>query len=153
VTPTVRATTLAASLLAALALPGSASLATASGCRVTAPQDGARLRSLTHFPSHWWYGSDGIWGGLAPAYKPFGTWWAGRRGNKVLWEREVAGKLKLTGYRLDRPTLHLRADVPDGYGLTGYQASGIVFPTSGCWRVTARVGLHRTSFVVRAVSP
>jgi hypothetical protein len=107
---------------------------------------------LTGFPSHWWYGGDGIWGGLAPTYKPSGTWWAGRRGNKVLWEREVTGKLELSGYRLDRPALRIQAGVPDGYGLTGIQASGISFPTPGCWRLTARVGRHRTSFTVRAVA-
>jgi hypothetical protein len=130
------------------------SVTTRSGCQATPARDSKRLRTLTNgFPSHWWYGGSGIWGGLAPANRPLGTWFAGPRGNKVLWEREVTGRLRLSGYRLDRPTLRLQAGVPDGYGLTGMQASGITFPTAGCWRITATVGAHRTQFTVRVVKP
>jgi hypothetical protein len=121
------------------------------GCPATPARDGKRLRALTGFPSHWWYGGDGIWGGLAPAHEPFGTWRAGPRGNKVLWVRDVTGRLKLSGYRRDRTAQRIRAHVPAGYGLTGIQASTVIFPLPGCWKITATVGSHRTSFTVRVV--
>jgi hypothetical protein len=31
------------------------------------------------------------------------------------------------------------AEVPDGYGDLGFQASYVIFPTPGCWEVTGRV--------------
>ena len=34
----------------------------------------------------------------------------------------------------------LRADVPAGYPDTGFQPSGLMFPTQGCWSVTGRIG-------------
>jgi hypothetical protein len=39
------------------------------------------------------------------------------------------------------------ADVPDGYGTTGFQASGVTFPAEGCWEVTGRVGEAGLTFV------
>ena len=38
-------------------------------------------------------------------------------------------------------------DVPDGYGVTGFQASAVTFPTEGCWEVTGRVGNASLTFV------
>jgi hypothetical protein len=34
---------------------------------------------------------------------------------------------------------------------TGFWTSGVVFPTTGCWRVTGRAGHARLSFVVRVM--
>ena len=34
-----------------------------------------------------------------------------------------------------------------GYGLTGFDASGVTFPTEGCWQVTGRVGRTALTFV------
>jgi hypothetical protein len=39
------------------------------------------------------------------------------------------------------------ASVPDGYGSTGLQSSGVWFPTEGCWEVTGTVGDRTLSFV------
>jgi hypothetical protein len=88
----VRALVLVAIALVAVALLAGARYAPSAlldDARVTPPSDGAKFRKLTGFPSHWWYGGHGIWGGLAPGYAPLGTWWAGERGNKVLWDRLV----------------------------------------------------------------
>jgi hypothetical protein len=49
--------------------------------------------------------------------------------------------------RLDGPAPPLRADVPAGYGQAGFQASGVDFPTEGCWEVTGAVGGATLSFV------
>ena len=39
------------------------------------------------------------------------------------------------------------ADVPSNYGTTGFQPSGVSFPTEGCWEVTGHVGDTTLTFV------
>jgi hypothetical protein len=68
-------------------------------------------------------------------------------GIKLGWWREVAGSLRISGRRLDAPAPPLRADVPAGYGDRGFQASGVYFPTEGCWAVTGSVGSTALTFV------
>ncbi len=70
---------------------------------------------------------------------------------KLGWWRGVAGKLAIGGRRLDASAPPLRAHVPDGYGVTGFQATGIIFPTAGCWKVTGKVGGASLTFVVLVV--
>ena len=78
---------------------------------------------------------------------------------KWAWYRFVAGKLAIDGRRLDGEAAPLRAWIPDGYGLSGFQVSGITFPTPGCWQVTGRlldvddpaIELGRLTFMVRVV--
>jgi hypothetical protein len=59
---------------------------------------------------------------------------------KWAWYRYVSGHLTISGQRLDAPAPPLDADIPDGYGSTGFQVSGITFPTDGCWQITGQVG-------------
>lgn len=54
---------------------------------------------------------------------------------KYGWWRAGSGKIRISGRRLDRAAPPLRAHVPEGYG-SGFQATGLTFPTTGCWRVT-----------------
>jgi hypothetical protein len=70
---------------------------------------------------------------------------------KFPWVRGVRGKLTIQGKRLDAPAPPLRAHIPDGYGDTGFQATGIIFPTEGCWEVTGKVGDSSLTFVTRVV--
>ena len=65
---------------------------------------------------------------------------------KLGWWRGVAGRLTISGRRLDAPAPPLRAVVPEGYGELGFQPSGPVFPTEGCWEVTGKVGTSTLSF-------
>jgi hypothetical protein len=65
------------------------------------------------------------------------------------WWRGVPGTLAITGHRLDRPGRPLRASVPGGYGATGFNPAGLTFPSTGCWKVTGRVGSVRLSYVVK----
>lgn len=67
---------------------------------------------------------------------------------KLGWWRAVEGPLTIEGERLDRRVAPLRADVPGGYGSTGFQVSQLTFPTPGCWRVVGRVGRASLTFVV-----
>lgn len=97
-----------------------------------------------------WYGNQDLWAGLDRAYR--GQWYAAPAGIKVLWVRLAPGRLTVEGHRLDGAAPPLRADIPQGYGDAGIQASGLVFPTPGCWQVTGRVPGHALQFVV-AVHP
>jgi len=82
-------------------------------------------------------------GGMRAEINPNGSisakygWW--RAGNR----------LRITGHRLDAPAPPLSADIPKGYSPGGFQATGLTFPTTGCWRVTGRVNQATLSFTVR----
>lgn len=71
----------------------------------------------------------------------------GSVGMKWPWWRGVKGKLAITGRRLDANARPLTADVPGGNGRSGFQPSGISFPTEGCWEVTGAVGEAKLTFV------
>lgn len=75
----------------------------------------------------------------------------GSIGMKFMWWRGVKGELQITGQRLDTQAKPARADVPGGYGDQSFQASGIVFPTAGCWQVTGSVGANNLTFVTEVV--
>lgn len=75
----------------------------------------------------------------------------GSLGMKFPWVRGVAGELTITGRRLDAPAPPPRTSIPDGYGLTGFQSSGIYFPTEGCWEITGRVGDANLTFVTLVI--
>lgn len=66
---------------------------------------------------------------------------------KVGWFRPVAADLVLTGQRLDGESPPLESEIPCCYP-TRFQATGLYFPTEGCWEVTARAAESELSFVV-----
>lgn len=70
---------------------------------------------------------------------------------KFPWWRHVDGQLRIEGRRLNAPGLPLRSYIPDGYGDSGFQASRLIFPSTGCWEVVARVGQHQLRFVTEVV--
>lgn len=67
---------------------------------------------------------------------------------KFGWWRVAPGALAITGRRLDASAPPVHATIPDGYGDSGYQSSGVNFPTEGCWEVTGTVGSSSLTFVV-----
>ena len=69
-------------------------------------------------------------------------------GIKVGWFRPAGEKLIITGRRLDAFALPLDAHVPCCYP-TRFQATGLIFPTPGCWEITATAGDSSLTFVVR----
>ena len=84
------------------------------------------------------------------------AWWeesegyqlvAGEEGNKIGWFRPASEKLEIHGNRLDAPAPALQAEIPCCYP-TRFQASGVTFPTEGCWEVTAQSGGGELKFVV-----
>lgn len=83
------------------------------------------------------------------------AWWTGgeyplrvsEEGVKVGWFRPAGATLAITGRRVDGLASPLDAHVPCCYP-TRFQATGLYFPTSGCWEVTARAAGSELSFVV-----
>lgn len=128
-------------------------MADASSCLVTLPAHGppgpAKQGLFGWGASH---GNGDLWvGGLWPHgvidAGPGFVDHFGRVGMKFGWWREVAGQLRITGRRLDGSAPPVRSDIPDGYGSSGFQATGVIFPTEGCWEVTGTVDGSSLSFV------
>jgi hypothetical protein len=69
-------------------------------------------------------------------------WWRGEG---------ISGPIQVSGERLDQAGQGVTAEMPDGYGDTGFQASALVFPSEGCWEVTARVDDSQLTFIVEVV--
>lgn len=69
-------------------------------------------------------------------------------GIKLGWWRIAHGDLVIATRRLDAPAVPRSADVPSGYGDTGFQATGVNFPSAGCWQVSGTVGGKTLTFVV-----
>jgi hypothetical protein len=70
---------------------------------------------------------------------------------KFGWWRGVSGKLTIEGFRLGASVPPIQTSVPDGYGETGFQATGILFPSEGCWQITGRVGEASLTFVTLVI--
>lgn len=82
------------------------------------------------------------------------AWWtegyfleAGERGNKTGWFRPAGETLTITGRRLDAEAPPMAARVPC-CSPTQFQATGLIFPTEGCWQVNATAADESLSFVV-----
>jgi glycerophosphoryl diester phosphodiesterase len=140
----------------AMSAPDDDAVATPPSCPVTAPngeQPPAGEHVFGRGPGG--HGNDALWTNLW-------TWGVGAirvppdhvnadgslGGMKWPWWRGVPGRLTIEGRRLDAAAPPLRADIPDGYGDRGFQVSGLIFPTTGCWEVTGRVGEASLTFVV-----
>lgn len=85
-----------------------------------------------------------------------GAWWtgqeaeylrAGEPGIKTGWFRPAGAPLEITARRLDGTAPPFHAEVPCCYP-TRFQATGLYFPTAGCWQVTAQATTSELSFVV-----
>lgn len=72
---------------------------------------------------------------------------------KYPWFRAagLTGRLTVTGRRLDAAAPPLRADIPNRYLVTGFQATGLIFPTEGCWEITGKAGDTTLIFVNRVI--
>jgi hypothetical protein len=67
---------------------------------------------------------------------------------KIGWFRPAGEELIVTGQRLDGEAPPLEFEAPCCYP-TRFQASGIYFPTEGCWKITAKAADKELSFIIR----
>ena len=98
----------------------------------------------------------GIWPDGTIVFQPGGPGFIlpdGSLSMKFGWFRTngLRGKLTIHGKRLDASAPPLRANIPECYPDTGFQATGLIFPTEGCWEVTGQVGNTSLTFVTRVV--
>ncbi|HMQ55459.1 MAG TPA: hypothetical protein PKE64_28375 [Anaerolineae bacterium] len=94
-------------------------------------------------PGPWFINTDRtVWVSAPPAGY---IWRVG--GEKVAWIRPQGSDLVVTGRRLDAEAPPLRASIPCCYP-TGFQVTGLYFPTEGCWEVEGRAGQHSLKFVI-----
>jgi hypothetical protein len=127
-------------------------IATASSesCAPTVPRSSPPPALDAAGPAHY-FGNADLWVELWPDgvidVDPRQVTSTGSLDVKFPWWREVSGTLVITAHRLDGPTGRVVADVPQGYGATGFQATGVLFPTAGCWEITGRVGNAALTFV------
>lgn len=96
-----------------------------------------------------------LWQGGTVIFKPGGPGFILRDGAlsmKFGWWRHVPGRLIVEGRRLGGPAaVPFRSRIPDGYGDIGFQSTALVFPSPGCWEVTARIGDASLTFVTLVV--
>lgn len=140
-----------------LALLTSCTSSTAFPCPVTLPNDstppGEQASELNHGNGKIW---TVLWPGGIVRFEPGSPGEMRRDGSLVMkfpwWRGEgVTGPLQIEGKRLDGEAPPLQAEIPEGYGDTGFQASALVFPSEGCWQVTALVGEAELTIVTRVV--
>ena len=96
----------------------------------------------------------GLWSNGIVVFRPGGSGFVmqdGSLGMKFGWRRGVRGRLTIEGRRLDAPGPHLRAQVSNGYGDFGFQATYVIFATPGCWEVTGRVSDASLTFITMVV--
>ena len=151
-------TLLLISLMAVTLTDGVASEATPvteKACPVTEPNGNTPPDREEPLPGG--YGNDALWtnvwmwgeeGVVLPAYDDHVQDDGSIVGLKWAWLRYVPGVLTIEGHRLDGEAKPLIGEVPEGYGGSGFQVSGITFPTQGCWEITGRVGTESLTFVV-----
>ena len=128
-------------------------IADAKRCPITKPTRGPKEISADAFFG--WgssFGNGQLWvGGLWPEgiidADPGFVDRNGMVGMKFGWWHTAPGHLSITGVRLDATAPPALGDVPDGYGNTGFQASGVTFPTEGCWAITGWLPSTSLTFV------
>lgn len=79
----------------------------------------------------------------------------GSIGIKFAWWRAsgvgAAGDLQITGHETNTGAV-VTASIPEGYGQR-FQASGITFPSAGCYEITATSGDAVLTFVTKITKP
>lgn len=104
------------------------------------------IRNVPKTRPNGWFGKDDLW-----VILPKGSW--------ARADSNGTYGLKMGWYRLSKGQMHLRAElvdgskvasphVPGGYPETGWQATGLDFPSVGCWRVTGSLGNTQVAFVI-----
>jgi len=129
----------------------------ASGCEVTAPNGSAPPQLSPALTGVRWYGNGTMWTALWPegtvTFRPHGPGFVLPDGSlkmKFYWMVAFPGELTIEGRRLDAAAPPLKYEL--GPRLQdGGNPSYLIFPTAGCWEVTARTNGSTMTFVTRVV--
>ncbi|GAA1255278.1 hypothetical protein GCM10009677_01400 [Sphaerisporangium rubeum] len=127
-----------------------AAASTARDCAVTGPSDRTAEppAEVPRDGTDRWYGEEVLWVSLPdPSYHPE----KGPDGHsmKVGWWRLTEGPLTVRATRVGGGKATMTPHIPSGYGRTGFQASGLDFSETGCWRVTATLADTDIDFHLR----
>jgi LysM repeat protein len=121
-------------------------------CPVTEP-NGSPPPFENYSPSH--HGNGEIWTGLWPNGKvymlPDNHQADGSFSMKWWFWRNSTEPLSIEGHRLDIESDPLRVFYTGGYDDSGIFIVALIFPATGCWEVTARVGESSLTFVTEVV--
>ena len=123
-------------------------------CLVTIP-NGSTPPGEQRSPDH--HGNGRLWTGLWPDGKGIfepggpGTIYADGSLGMKWWWRGVEGQLTIEGRRMGAAAPPMQANIPEGYGESGFQAADLIFPTEGCWEVTGTVGEAELTFIALVV--
>ena len=139
-------------LLASCSSPESKKEAAKKACPLTQaawlkPPDDAAVMNEPAFGNYFVNADQSIWAGAWWAESDKYSRLAGENGNKLGWFRPAGADLSITGQRLDAKAPALEAEIPCCYP-TRFQATGLYFPTGGCWEVIARAEDKELKFVV-----
>jgi hypothetical protein len=109
-------------------------------CDTSDPVNQGPVDPVTNPFGGWWFREDGgeLWANAA--YQ----WTA--RSNKVGWHKPAGATITATGVRLDGEASPMIAHFPDGYS-GNFQASGLYFPSEGCWEITAEADGSTLTFI------
>jgi hypothetical protein len=112
------------------------------------PPEDAAVQGSPAFGYYFINEEQSIWAAAWWADQEAGNLRASGDGIKTGWFRPAGAELQITGQRLDAEAPPLEAHVPCCYP-TRFQATGLFFPTEGCWEVTARADDSEISFIVQ----
>jgi len=106
-------------------------------------------------PSTYHHGNGELWTDLWPDGKiymqPDNREADGSYSMKWVWWRNAMGALEIEGRRLDANAEPLRVFYTGGYDDAGVYVVALIFPTTGCWEVTGRVGESSLTFVTEVI--
>ena len=128
--------------------PGSASPCPASVPAWAEPPEDSAVPDAPGFGRYFLNADQSIWASASWTRDSERHLRVGDRGVKVGWFRPAGAPLEITGQRLDAPSPPLVATIPCCYP-TRFQATSLLFPTGGCWEITAKAAASVLSFVVR----
>ena len=144
--------------LVATAAPAGCGPQPQAECRVSAPN--GSLPPGEQMASADYLGNGKLWTVLWPdgqvVFEPGGTGEIRPDGSLAMkfpfWRGEgVVGDLLIYSERLDGDGSPVAGEIPEGYGDGGFQAAALVFPSAGCWPVTAGVGDEAPTFTTQVV--
>jgi hypothetical protein len=134
---------------------------TSTQCVVTQPNRHSapeRSEAMPPRTAQLWHGNSSLGTALWPegkvVFKPGGPGTVladGALRMKFLWLKTPGMSMTISGHRVDDPSVVLRAEVSHEFDNQGIQPSYLIFPTIGCWHVTASAGRESLSFITAVV--